>query len=185
MFLIHYANVARLSPSRLRSNQFRLNTGEKHGVYIMRLADKRAQRRFPRAERCHVVARSWWSGLCTMRQDAEEDKTEGENWRTVAREGRGGGGEGGICSKTSKQPAFPFMSYYAEARTHIGKCLTALCRRCLTRSRENIKTRPIPSTIPHRIDFFSWFIQSNLFLILYIHWEYRSTEGSILIKFRV
>lgn len=50
MFLIHYANVARLSPSRLRSNQFRLNTGEKHGVYIMRLADKRAQRRFPRAE---------------------------------------------------------------------------------------------------------------------------------------
>lgn len=152
MFLIHYANVARLSPSRLRSNQFRLNTGEKHGVYIMRLADKRAQRRFPRAERCHVVARSWWSGLCTMRQDAEEDKTEGENWRTVAREGRGGG-EWGICSKTSKQPAFPFMSYYAEARTHIGKCLTALCRRCLTRSRENIKTRPIPSTIPHRIDF--------------------------------
>lgn len=99
--------------------------------------------------------------------------------------GRGGGGEWGICSKTSKQPAFPFMSYYAEARTHIGKCLTALCRRCLTRSRENIKTRPIPSTIPHRIDFFSWFIQSNLFLILYIHWEYRSTEGSILIKFRV
>lgn len=61
----------------------------------------------------------------------------------------GGGGEWGICSKTSKQPAFPFMSYYAEARTHIGKCLTALCRRCLTRSRENIKTRPIP----HRIDF--------------------------------
>lgn len=149
MFLIHYANVARLSPSRLRSNQFRLNTGEKHGVYIMRLADKRAQRRFPRAENgvtSLLVADEVDYARCdkTRKRIKQRGKIE-EPWP-----GRGGGGgEWGICSKTSKQPAFPFMSYYAEARTHIGKCLTALCRRCLTRSRENIKTRPIP----HRIDF--------------------------------
>lgn len=94
MFLIHYANVARLSPSRLRSNQFRLNTGEKHGVYIMRLADKRAQRRFPRAE----------NGVTSLLVPDEVDYARCDKTRKRIKQrgkieepwpGRGGGGASG------------------------------------------------------------------------------------------
>lgn len=115
MFLIHYANVARLSPRRLRNNQFRLNARGKQGVYI---EDKRAQRRFPRAEWFHVVADEVDYARC--------DKTRKRIKRGKIEEPWPGAGGGGIRPKISKQPAFPFMSYYAEARTHIGKCLTTL-----------------------------------------------------------
>lgn len=103
-------------------------------MYTSRLADKRAERRFPRAERCHVVADEVDYARCDKTRKRIKRGKIKEPWPDA---------RGGIRPKISKQPAFPFMSYYAEARTHIGKCLTTLVDHVLTRSRGNIKMRPV------------------------------------------
>lgn len=150
MFLIHYANVARLSPRRLRNNQFRLNARGKQGVYI---EDKRAQRRFPRAERFHVVADEVDYARCDKtRKRIKRGKIE-EPWP-----GARGGGGGSVLRSRSNQHSLscPIMQRHEHTLENVLRLLSTMFNAGILKC--------------DRWFFTAWFlsllIQSKAFLIL-------------------